>query len=35
MGTMLGQMAPVRRPEEEMMGMFPMVMMMGLMTGML
>jgi serine protease AprX len=34
MGTMLGQLAPARRPEEEMMGMFPMVMMMGLMTGM-
>jgi serine protease AprX len=30
-GTMLGQMAPARRPEEEMMGMFPMVMMMGMM----
>ena len=33
-GMMLGEMAPVRRPEEEMMGIFPMLMMMGLMTRM-
>jgi len=34
MGVMLGQVAQVRTPTEEMMQAFPMLMMMGLMAGM-